>query len=153
MLSMLCSQEGSKTEHLAASPLKAHVTATGEASCKPVLWSRVLPQARGGPWRVGWPRDLGEGRGKSPEAGSRPCKSLCLFGFSFPSGKHGFEIKFACALSISGMVGIRNKETIWLEGNLACYLVSKGLSLVGDSYRIMIINIHTDTEKLSTEST
>lgn len=51
------------------------------------------------------------------------------------------------------MVGIRNKETIWLDGNLACYLVSKGLSLVGDSYRIMIVNIHTDTEKLSTEST
>lgn len=78
MLSTLCSQEGSKTEHLAASPSKAHGTATGEASYKPVLWSRVLPQARGGPWRVGWPRDLGEGREKSPEAGSRPWANLCV---------------------------------------------------------------------------
>lgn len=53
--------------HLAACVLKAHGTATGEAWCRPALWSRTKALPRGDPRRVGWPKDVGEGRGKSPE--------------------------------------------------------------------------------------
>lgn len=98
--------------HLAACILKAHGTATGEAWCRPALWSRTVALPRGGPRRVGWPKDLGRAEEKAPSRFMIMGNSLCLFGPSFPTFKNRVWVKFACAIRISGMVGIGDGETI-----------------------------------------